>query len=138
MAEEEIAPRQTRERLDEEASSQSAPMTQEPLLTALAVRHRRGSSRSRHVLVAKLARLATVTTNMRAISRQNATMQELLGRMQGQLANSSPNEEGILPKREVGVDMVANYATHQMTWEIVVPPNYSRGNHIKEISQYLR
>lgn len=31
-----------------------------------------------------------------------------------------------MPKRDVGVDMVANYATHQMIGEIVVPPDYNR------------
>ncbi|CAA2952067.1 Hypothetical predicted protein [Olea europaea subsp. europaea] len=61
---------------------------------------------------------------MRAISWQNTAMQELLGRMQSQLADSSQNnEEGVPLERE---NMVANYTTHQATREIAAPPKYSR------------
>ncbi|CAA3010093.1 Hypothetical predicted protein [Olea europaea subsp. europaea] len=59
--------------------------------------------------------------------QQNVAMQKPLGRIQGQLANSSESNEVVVsPKSKVGVDMIANYATHQMTGEIVVPPDYSR------------
>ncbi|CAA3005395.1 Hypothetical predicted protein, partial [Olea europaea subsp. europaea] len=88
---EEIVPRQIKGRFDEEAPSQ----------TTSADCYRRSGSRSRPRLTAKLAReLATVTANVRTISRQNATMQELLERMQGQLANTSQNEEVIPLERE--------------------------------------
>lgn len=123
--EEEIVPRRTRECLGEKASSQS---TQEPLSSTPAVRHRRGGSRSRHRLIVRLAReLATVTANMRAIFQQNVAMQELLGHMQYQLASSSHNNEEVLPsKRERDMDMVAKYATRQITGETVILSGYSR------------
>lgn len=54
--------------------------------------------------------LATVAVNMRAISRQNAAMQELL--TQVQLANSQNNEEVVPPEREVDVDMGTNFVTN--------------------------
>ncbi|CAA3018514.1 Hypothetical predicted protein [Olea europaea subsp. europaea] len=44
---EEMAPRRTRERLDEEVSSQSAPIIQESLPAAPVVCHQRGGSRTR-------------------------------------------------------------------------------------------
>lgn len=54
-------------------------------------------------------------------------MQEMLERMHGQLANSSQNNEKVVPpEREVGMDMVANYIAYQMTEEISIPPDYSR------------
>lgn len=71
--------------------------------------------------------LAIVDANMRAISKHNTTMQKLLGYMQDQLANSSQNnKDGVSSERKVGMDMVANYATHQTTRKIAIPPNYSR------------
>lgn len=72
---EEIAPMQTKERLDEEASLQNTLIVQEPLLAAPAVHYRRGGSMSKSKLVARLDReLAIVTTNMRAISKKNPAM----------------------------------------------------------------
>ncbi|CAA2944417.1 Hypothetical predicted protein [Olea europaea subsp. europaea] len=101
---EEIAPRQTKECLDEEASLQNTLIVQEPLLDAPAIHYRRGGSMSKSRLVARLDR-----------------------HMQGQLANSlQNNEESVSAEKELGVGMVANYAAHQMTEEIAVPPNYSR------------
>ncbi|CAA2956351.1 Hypothetical predicted protein [Olea europaea subsp. europaea] len=70
--------------------------------------------------------LATVTANMRTISQQNTTMQELLKHMQGQLANSLQNEEVVPHERNKDVDTVADYATDQMIGETVVPLKYSR------------
>ncbi|CAA3015189.1 Hypothetical predicted protein [Olea europaea subsp. europaea] len=87
--EDETVPRWTRERLGEEASLQRAPISQETWSAAPAVLYRKGSSRSRPRLAAKLTRkLAIVVVNIRVISRQNPAMQELLRHVQGQLANS--------------------------------------------------
>ncbi|CAA2953403.1 Hypothetical predicted protein [Olea europaea subsp. europaea] len=71
-------------------------------------------------------------TNIRAISQQNATIQELLRHMQGQLVNSSQNNEEIVqPKKRGGCGSGRNYAIHQMTREIAVLPNYSRATTLR-------
>ncbi|CAA2996874.1 Hypothetical predicted protein [Olea europaea subsp. europaea] len=123
-----------------EASSQSAPIIQESLPIAQVVRYRKGGSRSRPRLAARLAReLAIVAANMRAIFWQNAAMQELLGRMQGQLANSPQNNKKVVPpEREVNVDMVANYSTNQMTGETVVLSKYSNAIMSRRLNPFAK
>ncbi|CAA2969293.1 Hypothetical predicted protein [Olea europaea subsp. europaea] len=65
----EIAPRRIRERLNEEASLQRAPITREPWPVASVVRYRRGSLRNMTKLAVILTReLVTIVVNIRAIS----------------------------------------------------------------------
>ncbi|CAA2984059.1 Hypothetical predicted protein [Olea europaea subsp. europaea] len=94
---EEITPRHNKESGGEEASSQSAPIIQKPLPATPVICHRRNGSRSGPRLAARLAReLSSLIANVRIISWQNVAMQELLEHMQGQLANSSQYEEGLV------------------------------------------
>ncbi|CAA2994411.1 Hypothetical predicted protein, partial [Olea europaea subsp. europaea] len=106
---------------------QKQSQREEPLPATPAVRHRRSGSRSRPRVVARLDReLATVTANVRTISRQNAAMKELIKHMQGQLVNSLQNEEVVLLEIKVNVDVVTDCATNQMIGETIVPSEYSK------------
>ncbi|CAA2993927.1 Hypothetical predicted protein [Olea europaea subsp. europaea] len=125
----EIAPRHAKKHVGEERSSQNAPIIQDLLQAILAIYYQRSGSISRPRLVARLTReLGTVTANVRTISQQNASMRKLLGYMQGQLANSSQNEEVVSLEREVDVDMVTDYVTGGITEETVVPLECSKAN----------
>ncbi|CAA2956710.1 Hypothetical predicted protein [Olea europaea subsp. europaea] len=72
--------------------------------------------------------MATITANMRTISRQNAGMRKLLELMQGQLAKSSQNDEVIPLGREVNVETAANYEIRRIIQETVIPLEDSRAN----------
>ncbi|CAA2982619.1 Hypothetical predicted protein [Olea europaea subsp. europaea] len=113
LTKEEIVTKQTKEHFGKEASSQSAPISQEPLPVIPTVPKKE---------------LVAVTAKVRTISQQNTAMRELLEHIQSQLTNSSQNEEVIPLEREVDVDMIADYTTDKMIGKVTVPSEYSRAN----------